>query len=142
MLGEAATTRIAKTKDVEGFDENKIAAKQGGEAWEVSFRYEFFGANPCRWYLVRPSRKYNHVLVSPHISDSDIIAIPRYNSLINAYPREVKEFRDRTRQVQNYLKSISGGYETDHVSAFKDKSWIINPEKFFNLTPEKFLLKS
>jgi len=31
MLGEAATTRIAKTKDVEGFKENKIAAKQGGE---------------------------------------------------------------------------------------------------------------
>ena len=31
MLGEAATTRIAKTKDAEGFDENKIAAKQGGE---------------------------------------------------------------------------------------------------------------
>ena len=31
MLGEASTTRIAKTKDVEGFEENKIAAKQGGE---------------------------------------------------------------------------------------------------------------
>ena len=31
MLGEAATTRIAKTKDVEGFEENKIVAKQGGE---------------------------------------------------------------------------------------------------------------
>ncbi|VVB77907.1 Uncharacterised protein [uncultured archaeon] len=31
MLGEAATTRIAKTKDVQGLKENKIAAKQGGE---------------------------------------------------------------------------------------------------------------
>lgn len=31
MLGEAATTRIAKTKDALGFTENKIAAKQGGE---------------------------------------------------------------------------------------------------------------
>ena len=31
MLGEAATTRIAKAKDVQGMDENKIAAKQGGE---------------------------------------------------------------------------------------------------------------
>ncbi len=31
MLGEAATTRIAKTKDVQGLDENKIAARQGGE---------------------------------------------------------------------------------------------------------------
>ena len=31
MLGEAATTRIAKTKDAKGFDENKFAAKQGGE---------------------------------------------------------------------------------------------------------------
>jgi DNA-damage-inducible protein D len=31
MLGEASTTRIAKVKDVLGFQENKIAAKQGGE---------------------------------------------------------------------------------------------------------------
>jgi len=31
MLGEAATTRIAKTKDVQGLEENKIAAQQGGE---------------------------------------------------------------------------------------------------------------
>jgi hypothetical protein len=31
MLGEAATTRIAKSKDVQGMEENKIAAKQGGE---------------------------------------------------------------------------------------------------------------
>ena len=31
MLGEAATTRIAKTKDVEGLEENKTAARQGGE---------------------------------------------------------------------------------------------------------------
>jgi hypothetical protein len=31
MLGEASTTRIAKAKDVLGFQENKIAAKQGGE---------------------------------------------------------------------------------------------------------------
>ena len=31
MLGEAATTRIAKTKDVQGLEENQIAAKQGGE---------------------------------------------------------------------------------------------------------------
>ncbi|MBI2004090.1 Bro-N domain-containing protein [Candidatus Pacearchaeota archaeon] len=31
MLGEAATTKIAKTKDAKGFDENKFAAKQGGE---------------------------------------------------------------------------------------------------------------
>jgi len=31
MLGEAATTRIAKTKDVQGLNENKIAAQQGGE---------------------------------------------------------------------------------------------------------------
>ncbi len=31
MLGEAATTRIAKAKDVEGLEENKVAAQQGGE---------------------------------------------------------------------------------------------------------------
>src|SRR3989344_4806634 len=31
MLGEAATTRIAKSEDVEGLEENKTAAKQGGE---------------------------------------------------------------------------------------------------------------
>jgi hypothetical protein len=30
MLGEASTTEIAKNQDVQGFDENKIAAKQGG----------------------------------------------------------------------------------------------------------------
>lgn len=31
MLGEASTTRIAKTKDPRGFEENKIVARQGGE---------------------------------------------------------------------------------------------------------------
>lgn len=31
MLGEAATTKIAKSKDVEGLEENKVAARQGGE---------------------------------------------------------------------------------------------------------------
>lgn len=31
MLGEASTTRIAKAKDTKGFEENKIAARQGGE---------------------------------------------------------------------------------------------------------------
>ena len=31
MLGEASTTRIAKTKDVQGMEENKVAARQGGE---------------------------------------------------------------------------------------------------------------
>src|SRR3989344_1893280 len=31
MLGEAATTKIAKAKDVEGLKENKTAARQGGE---------------------------------------------------------------------------------------------------------------
>lgn len=31
MLGEAATTRIAKTKDVQGIEENTVAARQGGE---------------------------------------------------------------------------------------------------------------
>ncbi|PIO07902.1 phage antirepressor protein [Candidatus Pacearchaeota archaeon CG10_big_fil_rev_8_21_14_0_10_34_12] len=31
MLGEASTTRIAKAKDALGFQENEIAAKQGGE---------------------------------------------------------------------------------------------------------------
>ena len=31
MLGEAATTRIAKNKDVQGLKENTIAARQGGE---------------------------------------------------------------------------------------------------------------
>jgi len=31
MLGEASTTRIAKTKGVQGFDENKVAAREGGE---------------------------------------------------------------------------------------------------------------
>src|SRR3989344_5006705 len=31
MLGEASTTRIARAKDAEGMDENKIAARQGGE---------------------------------------------------------------------------------------------------------------
>ena len=31
MLGEAATTRITKTKDAVGLEENRIAARQGGE---------------------------------------------------------------------------------------------------------------
>ena len=31
MLGEASTTKIAKSKDAVGFYENKIDAKQGGE---------------------------------------------------------------------------------------------------------------
>ena len=31
MLGEAATTKIAKSKDVRGFEENKTVAKQGGD---------------------------------------------------------------------------------------------------------------
>ena len=31
MLGEASTTKIARAKDAEGLDENKIAARQGGE---------------------------------------------------------------------------------------------------------------
>ncbi len=31
MLGEAATTEITKTKDAKGFEENKEAAKEGGE---------------------------------------------------------------------------------------------------------------
>ena len=31
MLGEAATTRITKTKDAQGMEENKVAARQGGE---------------------------------------------------------------------------------------------------------------
>ncbi|MBI2147764.1 hypothetical protein HYU19_04805 [Candidatus Woesearchaeota archaeon] len=30
MLGEAATTEIARTKDAQGFGENKQAAKEGG----------------------------------------------------------------------------------------------------------------
>lgn len=31
MLGEASTTEIARNKDAQGFDENKIAAKKGGK---------------------------------------------------------------------------------------------------------------
>ncbi|MAG02048.1 phage antirepressor protein [Candidatus Pacearchaeota archaeon] len=31
MLGEASTTRITKTEDAQGFEENKIVARQGGE---------------------------------------------------------------------------------------------------------------
>jgi DNA-damage-inducible protein D len=31
MLGEASTTEIAKNKDTQGFSQNKIAAKEGGE---------------------------------------------------------------------------------------------------------------
>jgi len=30
MLGEAATTEIARNKDAQGFLENKVAAKEGG----------------------------------------------------------------------------------------------------------------
>ena len=30
MLGEASTTRIAKNKDAQGFDENKNATNEGG----------------------------------------------------------------------------------------------------------------
>lgn len=30
MLGEASTTKIARKKDAQGFDENKSAAKEGG----------------------------------------------------------------------------------------------------------------
>jgi hypothetical protein len=31
MLGEASTTEIAKNKDAQGFDENKLVAKKGGK---------------------------------------------------------------------------------------------------------------
>ena len=31
MLGEAATTEIARNRDALGFDENKVAAKDGGD---------------------------------------------------------------------------------------------------------------
>jgi len=31
MLGEASTTKIARAKDAKGLEENKTAAKQGGE---------------------------------------------------------------------------------------------------------------
>ena len=31
MLGEASTTEIARTRDAKGFDENKVAAKEGGK---------------------------------------------------------------------------------------------------------------
>ena len=31
MLGEAATTEIARKQDVQGFDENKVAARKGGQ---------------------------------------------------------------------------------------------------------------
>src|SRR3989338_7632978 len=31
MLGEASTTKIARAKDAEGLEENKVAARQGGE---------------------------------------------------------------------------------------------------------------
>ncbi|MBI2045472.1 Bro-N domain-containing protein [Candidatus Pacearchaeota archaeon] len=31
MLGEASTTKIAKSKDIYGFKENRVAARQGGE---------------------------------------------------------------------------------------------------------------
>jgi hypothetical protein len=31
MLGEAATTEIAREKDAQGFDENKTAARKGGK---------------------------------------------------------------------------------------------------------------
>lgn len=31
MLGEKATTDIAKTRDAQGFDENKEAAQRGGQ---------------------------------------------------------------------------------------------------------------
>ena len=31
MLGEASTNRIARSKDAQGFPENKVAARQGGE---------------------------------------------------------------------------------------------------------------
>ena len=34
MLGEASTTRIAKDNDVQGFIENKEAAKEGGRLRE------------------------------------------------------------------------------------------------------------
>ena len=30
MLGEASTTEIAQGKNAQGFDENKLAAKEGG----------------------------------------------------------------------------------------------------------------
>lgn len=30
MLGEASTTEIARNKNTQGFDENKLAAKEGG----------------------------------------------------------------------------------------------------------------
>ena len=31
MLGEASTTEIARVHDTQGFEENKIAAREGGE---------------------------------------------------------------------------------------------------------------
>ncbi|MFA5303574.1 MAG: hypothetical protein WC393_03500 [Candidatus Nanoarchaeia archaeon] len=36
MLGEASTTRIARNKDAQGFNQNKDAAVQGGEVAGVA----------------------------------------------------------------------------------------------------------
>lgn len=35
MLGEAATTEIARNTDAKGFDQNKTAAKKGGKVAEM-----------------------------------------------------------------------------------------------------------
>ena len=36
MLGEVSTTKIARNKDAQGFDENEAAAKDGGEVAGVA----------------------------------------------------------------------------------------------------------
>lgn len=36
MLGEASTTRIAKSKNAQGFEENKEVAKEGGSIAKVA----------------------------------------------------------------------------------------------------------
>ena len=64
MLGEASTTEIARAKDAQGFDENKVAAREGGTvAGNARKELEFKSGNKVVTkvnYLTTPQKALAH----------------------------------------------------------------------------------
>jgi len=69
MLGERATTEIARTKDAQGFDENSIAARKGGKiAGDARKNLEIETKKPVASkenYLQESEREKRKKLASP-----------------------------------------------------------------------------
>jgi len=61
MLGEAATTEIARKQDVQGFGENKVAARKGGRiAGDARNKLELETGGPVvtsENYLLEPENR-------------------------------------------------------------------------------------